>query len=264
MGFLTSVFGGSDNAIVTVILALGIVLVLILLAVWALKVVFNASGTVARGRQKRLHVTEVTPIDQKRQLILVRRDDVEHLILIGGSQELLIESGISVVEQASARQHVVEASQAKTSRLAGRFTKTPAPASDASPKATSAPITPEVSLRHAADAATASVKPSKLPAAARVIPGADLDKINVSANERKPSSLRHTGLLRPGGRVEPSVFPTSIEKSDTKADTKADDSDKHEPAVANTDEAPEQQNRGEGNDDSNGNNEPALGKKTNG
>lgn len=47
------------------------------------------------GRARRLAVVEVVPIDTRRRLVLVRRDNTEHLILLGASSELLIESGIA-------------------------------------------------------------------------------------------------------------------------------------------------------------------------
>lgn len=47
---------------------------------------------------KRLSIVEIAPIDAKRRLILVRRDEVEHLIVLGTSSELLIESGIAARE----------------------------------------------------------------------------------------------------------------------------------------------------------------------
>ena len=46
------------------------------------------------GSARRLAVQEVAAIDPKRRLVLVRRDDIEHLILISATGELLIESGI--------------------------------------------------------------------------------------------------------------------------------------------------------------------------
>ena len=42
----------------------------------------------------RLRVTEAARVDAKRRLLLIRRDDVEHLILTGGPVDLLIETGI--------------------------------------------------------------------------------------------------------------------------------------------------------------------------
>ncbi|MEQ9640493.1 MAG: flagellar biosynthetic protein FliO [Alphaproteobacteria bacterium] len=43
---------------------------------------------------RRLAVQEVASLDPKRRLVLVRRDDVEHLLLLGASTELVIETGI--------------------------------------------------------------------------------------------------------------------------------------------------------------------------
>ncbi|MCU0830769.1 MAG: flagellar biosynthetic protein FliO [Rhizobiaceae bacterium] len=49
----------------------------------------------AKGRQPRLAVTDAVPVDSHRRLVLVRRDDVEHLIMIGGPADVVIESGIA-------------------------------------------------------------------------------------------------------------------------------------------------------------------------
>ena len=43
---------------------------------------------------KRIHVVEQVAIDAKRKLILVRRDDVEHLVMTGGPIDIVIEGGI--------------------------------------------------------------------------------------------------------------------------------------------------------------------------
>ena len=57
----------------------------------------RAFGRRARGRKgMRLGVVEYCEIDQSRRLVLLRRDDVEHLLLIGGNQDLLVEGNISV------------------------------------------------------------------------------------------------------------------------------------------------------------------------
>jgi flagellar protein FliO/FliZ len=42
----------------------------------------------------RLGVSEVHEIDSTRKLILVRRDDVEHLLVIGGDHDLVVEQNI--------------------------------------------------------------------------------------------------------------------------------------------------------------------------
>lgn len=43
---------------------------------------------------RRLDVVEHASVDGKRRLILIRRDDVEHLIMTGGPVDVLIETGI--------------------------------------------------------------------------------------------------------------------------------------------------------------------------
>jgi flagellar protein FliO/FliZ len=47
-----------------------------------------------RGTRRRLSIVEVLPIDGKRRLVLLRRDDVEHLVLIGTHDDLVVESAI--------------------------------------------------------------------------------------------------------------------------------------------------------------------------
>jgi len=42
----------------------------------------------------RLTIQEVLSVDARRKLVLVRRDDKEHLVLLGITQDLLIESNI--------------------------------------------------------------------------------------------------------------------------------------------------------------------------
>lgn len=63
---------------------------------------FVAGG---RNRKTRLAVMDATPIDSHRRLVLVRRDDVEHLILIGGSADVVVERDIRIAAQAR-RPHV--------------------------------------------------------------------------------------------------------------------------------------------------------------
>jgi len=96
MQFLTSLLGESAGMIVTSVLALGIVLVLVVLGLWLLKLVTRSTASVGRGRNRRLSVIDHMQVDAKRQLLIVRRDDVEHLILTGGPQDLVVEAGIPV------------------------------------------------------------------------------------------------------------------------------------------------------------------------
>lgn len=50
--------------------------------------------SLAKSREKRLKLSDYLVIDAKRKLLLVKRDDVEHLILISADKETVIESNI--------------------------------------------------------------------------------------------------------------------------------------------------------------------------
>jgi flagellar protein FliO/FliZ len=47
-----------------------------------------------RGRQPRLALIEVAGIDTRRSLVLIRRDNVEHLLMIGGPTDVVVEPNI--------------------------------------------------------------------------------------------------------------------------------------------------------------------------
>lgn len=74
----------------------GAVLALLLVIIAVL--VFRSMGTGIRGRRgQRLSVSEFYDIDKGRRLVLVKRDGVEHLVLVGPNQDVVIESGIGAV-----------------------------------------------------------------------------------------------------------------------------------------------------------------------
>lgn len=70
--------------------ALGIA-ALIILAVILAKLL---RGNVRGRKGSRLGISEYYEIDKSRRLVLIRRDEVEHLILIGGAQDVVIEDKI--------------------------------------------------------------------------------------------------------------------------------------------------------------------------
>lgn len=57
---------------------------------------FNLGGWFAPRPEPRLGVTEQATVDSRRKVLLIRRDDVEHLIMTGGPVDVVIETGISV------------------------------------------------------------------------------------------------------------------------------------------------------------------------
>jgi Flagellar biosynthesis protein, FliO len=59
--------------------------------------VYKALHKRVHGRRgQRLGISEYHEIDETRRLVLVRRDETEHLILIGGAQDIVVESGIKL------------------------------------------------------------------------------------------------------------------------------------------------------------------------
>lgn len=78
------------------LLALIFVIGLIVAAAWLARRLGLGGRLAPRaGRQRRLAIVEVAALDNRNRLILLRRDGVEHLVLLGAQQHLLIERGIA-------------------------------------------------------------------------------------------------------------------------------------------------------------------------
>ena len=75
-----------SNVIIAALVVLALIIVILL--VWR-----ALSPSVKGGRRgQRLGISEYHELDQTRRLVLVRRDNVEHLILIGGPADVVIEA----------------------------------------------------------------------------------------------------------------------------------------------------------------------------
>ncbi len=72
------------------------VLALIGLAAWLVRrFAGNRLGAnTTRGRMPRLAVIDAAAVDGRRRLVLVRRDNIEHLLMIGGPSDIVVESNI--------------------------------------------------------------------------------------------------------------------------------------------------------------------------
>ena len=93
---LEALFGADMPLAVRFFLAFLIVLGLIGATAWAVRR-FGAGrlgGAGTRGRQPRLAVVDYASVDSRRRLILVRRDNIEHLVLIGGPTDVVVEANI--------------------------------------------------------------------------------------------------------------------------------------------------------------------------
>jgi flagellar protein FliO/FliZ len=91
-----TLFGSELPLPVRFFLAFLIVLGLIGATAWAVRRFGTGrlGGASARGRQPRLGVIDYASVDARRRLILVRRDNVEHLLMIGGPTDVVVEANI--------------------------------------------------------------------------------------------------------------------------------------------------------------------------
>lgn len=94
--YLEPMLGTTGALIAQFAVTLLIILALILVVFWLIRRFsggrFGANSQ--RGRQPRLSVLDALPIDQRRRLVLIRRDNVEHLLLIGGPSDVVVEAAI--------------------------------------------------------------------------------------------------------------------------------------------------------------------------
>jgi flagellar protein FliO/FliZ len=112
-----TLFGSELPLPVRFFLAFLIVLGLIGAAAWAVRRFGSGrlGGANARGRQPRLGVIDYASVDARRRLILVRRDNVEHLLMIGGPTDVVVEANIVRAVAANPRDVTVARSPAMDS-----------------------------------------------------------------------------------------------------------------------------------------------------
>jgi flagellar protein FliO/FliZ len=238
MQFLTSLFGGSGNEIVTTIVALAIVLLLIVLGLWGLKVLTRMTANMSRGRSRRLAVVETVAVDARRRLVIIRRDNVEHLVLTGGPHDVVVETGIPVERPTLPRRNDArpgdprpgERRDAKAGDAPTRRSLIPTRRSDTGQDGK---IAAKLDTKRAAATETSTAVAAPTPAAppativsastpavpangpAGPLTGMDrLKELSRPAGQRTSSSLRHTGLMRPVSRMEPAITPAQPENAE--------------------------------------------------
>ncbi len=90
--------GFEVSPVVQYVIAFAIIAILLALFAIVLKRIggkrFAMGGERGRGRQPRLGIVDVYDLDRQRQLVLLRRDNVEHLVMLGGPNDCVIESNI--------------------------------------------------------------------------------------------------------------------------------------------------------------------------
>jgi hypothetical protein len=144
-GLFSGMLDERGSALVTAILAVSIALLALVVVFWIYRMRSGGpvTGLGGRGRREsRLAVVESAMVDTKRRIVLIRRDDVEHLILIGGPADVVVESGIGGAVRAPSiesdwgpsKEAVEEKAASTTKEPARRAPEMPAPAAAAAPK----------------------------------------------------------------------------------------------------------------------------------
>jgi hypothetical protein len=79
-----------------IVLFVVVVLGLLALAFWLVRRFGGGrlGSGAARGRQPRLAVIDQANVDGRRRLVLIRRDNIEHLLIIGGPSDVVVEQNI--------------------------------------------------------------------------------------------------------------------------------------------------------------------------
>src|ERR1044071_6554332 len=90
-----SLFGAEMPLAARFFVAFLVVLALIGLTAWlGRRFGANRLGNATRGRQPRLAVIDAATVDGRRRLVLIRRDNIEHLLMIGGPTDVVVEPNI--------------------------------------------------------------------------------------------------------------------------------------------------------------------------
>jgi hypothetical protein len=167
------------------------------------------ANAATRGRQPRLAVIDAATVDGRRRLILIRRDNVEHLLMVGGPTDVVIEPNI------------VRAAGAPREMAAAR----PLPATDSLPRAVPLgegsmwPLQPEPAPRsEPLPRPEPALRPQRPPppmaeeSAQWTAPEPELPAPPpLPPRERRPRNDPLSGLAEELGRVSPPPAPAHFE-----------------------------------------------------
>jgi flagellar protein FliO/FliZ len=219
-------------------IAFVVVLALIAVAAWAVRR-FGSSrlgGGSMRGRQPRIAVIEAANVDARRRLLLIRRDNTEHLLMIGGPTDLVIEPNI--VRAPAAREPARAENGARGQDTGwplqpvaepparGRVTEEnwippEVPARPRAPERFGAPL----AQRPSPELAPASSKPEPRPQASAPLDGADHNLAEMASQleaalRRDASKPAEPPRAPMKVRIDPRIEPRSEPKLDVKPESR--------------------------------------------
>lgn len=130
-----NILGGQGGTLLSAIVIVAVALLALFVVVWLYR--NRSSSTFVRGgraRQPRLAVLDAAAVDTRRRIVLIRRDDVEHLVMIGGPTDVVIESRIVAADDAQAAADPDDSGYVLQDRSQSELARTAAPARDPAPR----------------------------------------------------------------------------------------------------------------------------------
>jgi len=191
---------------ITFVFAFVAVLALIGAAAWLVRrFAGNRLGANAnRGRMPRLAVIDAAAVDGRRRLVLVRRDNVEHLLMIGGPTDIVVEPNI--VRASPARDQMQQRANVGTNCRAFPSFLMPAPGQ----KATAASTIPNRSCPSCLRGRSVRHSPTKGAVRRRWRYRSGVPNHRSGAPIRWGVSIRRTGAPNPRGvRIPSPALPPS-------------------------------------------------------
>lgn len=170
------------------------------------------SADRGRARQPRLGIVDVYDLDRQRQLILLRRDNVEHLLLVGGPNDVVVETNIIRVPGARLPNAGTENGE-RPEASPERLPEVPA----------ARPIIDGANTRQAEQRAERAVAPGA--GATELAPLRPATPLRAAVSARsgdpvqRPVALNAGGMLRPADR--PRALPTSGDTAPTQRPVRA-------------------------------------------
>lgn len=212
---MSSLFGIEASRAVLFVIAFAIILALVALFGLVLRKLTGARLMMpghdrSRSRQPRLGIVDVYDLDRQRQLLLLRRDNVEHLLLIGGPNDVVIETNI--VRVAGARIPAA-ANEAGPERFEPALDQAQRPSIEAQLAAQLGSFTRRPSEESDVDQELSAVASVSAPVPAHAEPMLKPDTVSISAAP-VVQGLRaeaRTGTPFPSTPVAP-VAPPSVER----------------------------------------------------
>ncbi len=189
----------ADNRVVQMgfLAACGIAALVVLAILYRLVFAHRLRVPGGRTRQPRLGLVDAFSLDGQRQLVLVRRDNVEHLVMIGGPNDVLVESQINRALTPARENN--QASPLLASSASGRRTETPQaaapvvaeapPSKVAAPAAAPAPAAPKAPAPAPAAAAPKAPAPALAPAAPKAQAQAPAPAAKPTEPAARPASV---------------------------------------------------------------------------